>query len=439
MDMTRWLSALPRFLLLLPSAASCYYTMKNQMRYTLSRTAALCTAVLLPYAFLCSCLCALLRMDANIILLPSLILFFFPYRYTVTAGLPKCLAVYVGVCAVQTFPAQFAFSFDAFLHPMSGAVDFSVEAAFFQLGLSCVVAAAFAWPACGLFYRIIDCLDIPKIWYSTILLSSVFLIFNIVAIPQSYRTLHTGRMFFLFLLLEGCLLAILTSIYLLFYLGTKIILEHAELKEHTHLLEMQSRQYRALQEHLRQTAGLRHDFRHSVRLLTSLAEKGDISSIRTHLAGYEVRLTENLPVNYCANAALNALFGYYHEMAVSVGIDTDWHIELPEPLPTTELDMVSLFGNLMENAIDGCLTAPESRRYFCLTTEIRHDNRLYIVSTNSFNGKVRKGKSGSYRSTKHSGNEIGLTAIAAAAEKYGGLAQASNSSTEFFVDVVLKI
>lgn len=439
MDMTRWLSALPRFLLLLPSAASCYYTMKNQMRYTLSRTAALCTAVLLPYAFLCSCLCALLRIDANIILLPSLILFFFPYLYTVTAGLPKCLAVYVGVCAVQTFPAQFAFSFDAFLHPMSGAVDFSVEAAFFQLGLSCVVAAAFAWPACGLFYRIIDCLDIPKIWYSTILLSSVFLIFNIVAIPQSYRTLHTGRMFFLFLLLEGCLLAILTAIYLLFYLGTKIILEHAELKEHTHLLEMQSRQYRALQEHLRQTAGLRHDFRHSVRLLTSLAEKGDISSIRTHLAGYEVRLTENLPVNYCANPALNALFGYYHEMAVSAGIDTDWHIELPEPLPTTELDMVSLFGNLMENAIDGCLTAPESRRYFCLTTEIRHGNRLYIVSTNSFDGKVRKGKSGGYRSTKHSGNGIGLTAIAATAEKSGGSAQASNSSTEFFVDVALKI
>ena len=30
-------------------------------------------------------------------------------------------------------------------------------------------------------------------------------------------------------------------------------------------------------------------------------------------------------------------------------------------------------------------------------------------------------------------------AIAAAAEKYGGSAQASNSGTEFYVDVVLKI
>ena len=438
MDMERMFSALPQFLVLLPSAASCYYTMKHQTKYTLRRTAALCTAVLLPYAFLCSALSALLRIDANIILLPSLILLFFPYRFTVTASLPKCLAIYIGVCAVQTFPAQFAYAFDAFLHPASGAENFSVEAAFFQLGLSCLVAAAFAWPACGLFSRIVDCLDIPKIWYATILLSSIFLIFNIVAVPQSYRTIHTGRMFSLFLLLEGCMLAILTAIYVLFYLGTTVMLEHAELKEHTHLLEMQSRQYRALQEHMRQTAQLRHDFRHSVRLLTSLTEEGDIDSIRAHLAGYEARLAENTPVNYCANAALNALFGYYYELAVSAGIDTDWHIELPEPLPATELDMVSLFGNLMENAIDGCRTVRSGRRYFCLTTQIRHGNRLYIVSTNSFDGRVRKGKDG-YRSTKHSGNGIGLAAIAAAAEKYGGSAQASNSDMEFFVDVVLKI
>ena len=438
MDMTKWLSALPQFLVLLPSAASCYYTMKNQMKYTMLKTAALCTAVLLPYALFCSALSALLEIDVNMILLPSLILFFFPYRCTVTASLPKCLAVYVGVCAVQTFPAQFAYAFDAFLHPASGAANFSMEAAFFRLGLSCLVAAAFAWPACGLFFQVVDSLDIPKIWYFTILLSSVFLIFNVLAVPQSYRTLHTGRMFFLFLLLEGCMFAILTAIYVLFYRGTSIILEHAELKEHTHLLEMQSRQYRTLQEHMRQTAGLRHDFRHSVYLLSSLAEKDDIDSIRAHLAGYEARLVENTPVNYCANAALNALFGYYCEMAVSAGIDTDWHIELPEPLPATELDMVSLFGNLMENAIDGCRTVPKDRRYFCLTTEIRHGSSLYIVSTNSFDGRVQKGKDG-YHSTKHSGNGIGLTAITAAAEKYNGSARATNSDTEFFVDVVLKM
>lgn len=438
MDMDSFFAALPQFLVLLPSAASCYYTMKNQLKHSFPKTAALCAAVLVPYSLLASCLCAMLRLDGNALLIPALVIFFFLYRHTVAASLPKCLAVFVGVCAVQTFPAQFACAFDAYLHPASGAADFSVEAAFFQLGLSCLVAAAFAWPACRHFFQMVDRLDTPMIWHMTTALSSVFLIFNIAAVPRQYSTLHAGRMFSLFLILEGCLLAVLTSIYLLFYRGTAVILEHAELKERSWLLEMQARQYRSLQEHMRQTAKLRHDFRHSVRLLTSLAEEGNLSGIRAHLAGYEFVLMENAPANYCANAAMNALFGYYHEMAVSAGIDTDWRIELPEPLPFTELDMVSLFGNLIENAIDGCRTLPEGKRYFCLTTEIRHGSSLYIVSTNSFDGKTRKGTDG-YRSTKHSGKGTGLSAIVSAAEKYGGSAQFSDSGSEFYVDTVLKI
>ncbi len=131
--------------------ASCYYVMKNQMKYTLRKTAALCTAVLLPYAFLCSALSALLRIDVNIILLPSLILFFFPYRCTVAASLPKCLAVYVGVCAIHTFPAQFSYALDAFPPSGVGCGGLLRGSGFFRLLLSCLVAAAFALPACGLF------------------------------------------------------------------------------------------------------------------------------------------------------------------------------------------------------------------------------------------------------------------------------------------------
>lgn len=438
MDMDRYLAALPQFLVMLPSAVSCYYVMKNQTGRSLFRMAALCAAVLIPYSLLASWLCAMLGLEANAVLLPSLVPFFFLYRRTVTADLPKCLAVYVGVCAVQSFPAQFAYAFDAYRHPSLGAADFSAEAGCFHLLLSCLVAAAFAWPARRHFFRMVDRLDSPKIWYLTVALSSVFLIFNVAAVPESYSTLHTGRMFFIFLLLEICLLAVLTTIYLLFHWGTAVILEHAELKERSQLLEMQAHQYRTLQEYMRQTARLRHDFRHSVRLLSSLAQDGDLDSIRTHLTGYEAGLAENASENYCANAALNALFGYYHEMAVSAGIDTDWRIELPEPLPFTELDMVSLFGNLIENAIDGCRTVPEGKRFFCLTTEIRHGNSLYIVSTNSFDGNTRKGKDG-YRSTKHSGKGTGLSAIISTAEKYGGSVRVSDDGKEFYVDAVLEL
>lgn len=82
------------------------------------------------------------------------------------------------------------------------------------------------------------------------------------------------------------------------------------------------------------------------------------------MAGYERSLSEHAPAVFCANAALNALFGYYHEMAVSAGVDTDWRISLPDPLTVSELDLAGLFGNLLENGIKGCQTLPEGERRF---------------------------------------------------------------------------
>lgn len=433
-----WLSAFLQLLVLFPLELSCYCTMRNQMKYSLSRTVLICLAATFPYSFAASLMCAASHINVNLALLPFLVAFFFVFRKTLTATLPKCLSIYVGVVAMQTFLAQFAYCFDAFLHPESGAASFSAEAALFRLVLSCFATAVFALPSCRYFYRIVDLMDHPKIWFSATTLSSIFLIINISCVPKYYSNLHAGRVGQLFLLIEIGMMAILTSIYFLFYYGTSIMLEHSKLEKHAQLLEMQSHQFSELQEYMRQTSRLRHDFKHSVHLLSALAEKGDLNSIRKHLSEYGKLLSENISLNYCQNAALNALFGYYHEMANSEKIKTDWRIELPEPLTLSELDMAALFGNIMENAISACTTLPEEERYFSLTAELRHGNTLYVVSTNSFDGKVRKGKDG-YHSTKHSGRGTGLISIAAIAEKYGGSAQFDNSSKEFYADVMMKI
>ena len=438
MDMEKWLPAWLQLLVLLPIAASCYLPTKNQMRYTPLKTAGMCFALLFPCSLLGTWLHGTLRIGVNSILLPCLITFFFLYRRTLKTDLPRAVAVFGGVCGVHNFPLQFAYEFDARLHPVSGAGQISKEAALLQLILACLMPIAAARPSLQHSAWAVDNLDIPKVWYLAVALSAVFLIFNVLAVPYSYSTLYAGRMYSLFLLFECGALSVLILIYLLFYQGARLIAEHGRLKEHTQLLEMQMHQYRTLQDYMQQTKRLRHDFRHHLRLLSSLAGKGDLEGIRSHLAEYEIRMTENVPVNYCANGSLNALFAYYHGMAAQENIRTDMNISLPEPLTISELDLASLFGNLMENAIAGCRTLPERDRYFCLTTEVCHQNGLYVVATNSFDGIVRKGRDG-YRSTKHSGKGTGLASITAIAEKYHGSADFSNSDREFFADVAMKI
>lgn len=437
MNLRIWLEILPQYLILILGAASCYLPMKNQLKHSAGKTAALCLGVLLPYALAGVWAQTAFHLQMNYVFLPALPVFFLLYRRTVTTDLPRALAVYVGVCAVQSFPAQLANALEAHLHPLTWAEQFSVEAALFQFALGSLMTAL-AWLIRRQMRWMIDNLDFAKIWYSTIGLSAVFLALNVAAVPDVPEMYYAGQPFHLFPLLEVCALALLVCVYVLFYQGSWLMLERAQLEQRTQLLEMESHQYQALREHMRQTARLRHDFRHSLRLLSALAEREDLAGVRSYLAEYERGLTEKVPVRYCANAALNALFGYYEEPAASVQIETDWRIQLPDPLTVPELDLASLFGNLLENGINGCQTLPVGKRRFSLTTELRQGNNLYIVSTNSFDGYVRKGKNG-YCSTRRDGRGIGLPSIAAVAEKFGGSARFSNSDTEFFIDVVLKV
>jgi len=433
-----YLTLLPQFLILLPAAMLCYLPMKNRLRFSRRRIVVLCLIIFSSCAAISAGVCLAWQLDINCILIPSLALFFLFYRYSVSAEFFCSLSVYMGVCTLMTFPAQFAYGFDAWLYPTSGAAAFSMPGAMFQLGLSCVLAGALAVPCWKVYARLVEQLSDSRVWRPLLAVHGILFLFNLLMIPHSYSTLYIGRVFPMFLALETVMLILFLLLHVIFYHIADVVLKHAELAQRSHLLEMQAEQYQTLQNHMRQTRQLRHDFRQSVHILAALAEEGDLSGLRAYLRRYEQRLDAEMTVNYCSNAALNALFNYYKGMADAQGIKTLWQISLPEPLTVAELDLASLLGNLMENAIAGCATAPEGERRFALSVEVRQGNCLYIVSTNSFDGKPRKNGSG-YLSTKRAGEGLGLFSISSVAEKYQGHALISHKGTEFFVDVMLKI
>lgn len=132
------------------------------------------------------------------------------------------------------------------------------------------------------------------------------------------------------------------------------------------------------------------------------------------------------------------MFNYYKDMANAQGVKTDWQLSIPEPLTVSELDLASLFGNLMENAIASCMTVPKEERRFALSVEALQGNCLYIVSTNSFDGRIKKSGDG-YLSTRRDEEGTGLLSISSVAKKYQGYARISHKGTEFFMDVMLKV
>lgn len=123
-----YLTLLPQFIILIPAAVLCYMPMKSRLRFSLKKTVIYCLAIFAPYAALSAGACLIWKLDMNIILIPSLALLFLFYRRSVRAGLSCSLSIFLGVCTLMTFPSQFAYAFDAWLHPDSGSANFSIEA-----------------------------------------------------------------------------------------------------------------------------------------------------------------------------------------------------------------------------------------------------------------------------------------------------------------------
>ena len=131
----------------------------------------------------------------------------------------------------------------------------------------------------------------------------------------------------------------------------------------------------------------------------------------------------------------NALLNHYFQIAKDSHIRIEQHISLPDRLYIDIIDLCSVLGNVLENAITACQDVPEDERFVTITVSREQGTELYIAVSNSFSGKVnRKGKH--YLSTKQGGNGIGLSSVSSIAEKYGGLARFYHEGKEFNADVV---
>lgn len=217
------------------------------------------------------------------------------------------------------------------------------------------------------------------------------------------------------------------------------IQKNADLSERIRFFEMQENQYIMQKRYIEETSKQRHDFRHFIITLNTLAENGELNSLKEYLTKYMEILPKLNTKTYCKNNAVNALLNYYAQFETENGIHTEWDIVLPDNLSISEPDICSLLGNMIENAISGCMTLSDKNdRYHCLSITVKNNRNLYIVSTNSFNGVVRM-KEEQYLSTKRRGNGIGIHSMKIISEKYNGIAKFYHFENEFYADIMIQI
>ena len=280
--------------------------------------------------------------------------------------------------------------------------------------------------------------SLDSLWKVLWLVPVVVDVANMITIPHDYSLIDHGRIELIFTTIIVILVIMQLVFHLMLYHIAKNLTAKAKATEEARLLSMQASRYQSLQRHIELTAKLRHDFKHTVRTASTLANEGKFDELTKLLADYNSAIiSAETPRLFTRHSSLNALISYYYEQASAKKITCDWIIRIPEKLNIEDIDLCSVVGNILENAIHAAETAENENRFINFKIDIEENGDVYIVSTNGFSGTIRK-DSDKYLSTKKNGSGIGIESVKNVASRYKGFVKFYNDQSTFYADVMLK-
>ena len=413
----------------------CYAPMKNHLRYkkkaTILTISVIC-ALLSVATFIST---VVFSKDFGIVNIIGIIVLFLIYHRSLTLHISQTSALFLLVCAFISFFANFAIIFDALNHPDGHLTDFSFQAFVFLMLLLVLFCGLSAFPLAKYGSYIFDNVYQPRVWWLAGLVAAIFYGFNLRMIVHQYSTLHTNKVGVAYITVMIVMFVLLILLCIIFYLIVNTLIQKSETDDKNRILEMQEKQYQALQSYLNADAKARHDFRQTIYTLTELSSEKDYQALDEYLRRYRDELPMKESVDYCADLALNALLNHYNRKAEAEGIRSEFKVSLPKNLYVDSIDLCSIVGNILENAVIACLNVPSEKRFIRLVISGEQNNEIYIALSNSFDGNVRQVKD-RYLSTHKGGSGIGLISVAATAAEYGGTADFSHDDEVFYSNIM---
>ena len=186
-----------------------------------------------------------------------------------------------------------------------------------------------------------------------------------------------------------------------------------------------------------------HDFRHHLRTLHTLAEQTGDQVILEYLdsVGEYSSGSGKIMETYCGRPAVDALLFYYDNLAEIRHINLSLQFQIPEPFSMTDVELCTLLGNLLENAVEACLRMPpEATKRIRLKTACK-PAFWYMVIENTYNGMLAPKEQQGFFTRKNNSeyHGIGLSSAMHLVEKHKGTLDVQPSAELFRVGIMIPI
>ena len=226
-------------------------------------------------------------------------------------------------------------------------------------------------------------------------------------------------------------------VYRMIILSVREQEENLSLRSENFHLQMMALQYQNIEQNIKQTRRMRHDLRHVLATISTMAEASDMEHILKYIAELQNNMELATPLKFCENSAVNAVLSYYAPQMTREDITYSVQLQLPDDLSISSADLSVLFANLVENAIEACRQQIHTERRIAIQGSMHGDNTIAFTFTNTYSVKPQMDSHGVLLSTKHEGTGIGVESVRSIVHKYNGQMDIKAENNIFNVKILL--
>ncbi|MCI6676407.1 MAG: GHKL domain-containing protein [Clostridiales bacterium] len=183
---------------------------------------------------------------------------------------------------------------------------------------------------------------------------------------------------------------LLTTAVIIEHILERIVLVKKQMQEQ--LMNQQviyyTKQYEEIAHTQDEIRRQRHELKNSYIALESMAEQGDIEGIQQFLKKALCRLDDGKTIARTGNFTVDAVINYKLRLAKTLGIKTNFSLNIPTKLQVNDVILCGILGNALDNAIDACRYLSKAKRYIKIKMNVEKRN-LFIEVTNAFDGTIK--------------------------------------------------
>lgn len=271
--------------------------------------------------------------------------------------------------------------------------------------------------------------------YFSLMIIPIFTMMSIMGVMSVFEYINEEqRLLFAFILIIGMAANIMA-----YWIYDKTLIYHREIRE------LQEQKYKnnleltycnMLTEKLSQANIMRHDFKEHLRILEAYINSDDIKA-RDYIKSINIYNDEISIINYTKNKVLNILFSEKQKICINKGIDFKIHASDIELGFIQDIDIVSIFSNLLNNAIESC---DKSERKIIYVNIYKMNSSFLVIKIDNSCDEKPVEENGFYKTTKISRGEhgIGLNSVVKTVKKYkGDLRMEYDSENKIFSSVIM--